>query len=114
MPHRDDRATVLDVWRAAKFVLEFKGVMSRVEFDNDYKTQCAIIRQLEIIGEAAKRLSDSFKAEHLDIPWKSMAGMRDYLIHGYDDLDIERIWNTVTNDIPVLMQKIKPLLPGQP
>ena len=64
--------------------------------------QDAVIRQLEIIGEATKNLSDDFKNKKLAIPWKDIAGMRDKLIHGYFGVDLESVWLTVSEDIPNL------------
>ena len=72
-------------------------------------TQDAVIRQLEIIGEATKRISKAFKTNHSDIPWTDMAGMRDKLIHDYIDVDLWIVWNTAVADVPELMDKLKSL-----
>ncbi len=76
------------------------------------KSQFAVIRCLEIIGEATKRLPDDFRDNNSDIPWKAMAGMRDRLIHGYDVVDHEIIWTTVTKTIPKLIIRLKKLISG--
>lgn len=89
--------------------LSFTTNMSLVDFREDEKTQYAVIRCLEIIGEAAKRLPEEFRQSHSDIPWKSMAGMRDRLIHGYDVVDSEIIWITVRDTIPDILRKIAQL-----
>ncbi|MBN2658538.1 MAG: DUF86 domain-containing protein [Spirochaetales bacterium] len=60
---------------------------------------------MEVIGEAVKRLPDSFRNKYPDIPWKAMAGMRDRLIHGYDVVDNEIVWNTLSQTIPLLLDK---------
>lgn len=108
---RDDDATVLDLVRAARLVLEFKGAMDKPTFFNDLKTQSAILHQLLIIGEAAKRLSESFRTRHAGIPWKLMAGMRDKLIHAYDDVDLEEVWKTITIDLPQLLPSLEAIVP---
>ncbi len=89
---------------------EFIKDYSFSDFDNDEKTQYAVIRCFEVIGEAVKRLPGDYIEMHPHIPWKAMAGMRDRLIHGYDVVDNEIMWNTVTNTIPALINKINKLI----
>jgi uncharacterized protein with HEPN domain len=67
-------------------------------------------RQLEIIGEAVKNLSDEFRTEYTDIPWQDIAGMRDKLIHHYFGVDIEQVWHTINNELPALKSEIKLIL----
>lgn len=71
-------------------------------FKADDKTQDAVIRQLEIIGEAARLLPDEFKKMNSQIPWRNISGMRNHLIHRYFKVDIDEIWQTVQNDLPNL------------
>jgi uncharacterized protein with HEPN domain len=71
-------------------------------FMTDRKTQDAVIRQLEIIGEAVKALPAEFKSTHTTIPWKDIAGMRDMLIHHYFGVDIKTVWGVVENHLPAL------------
>ena len=68
--------------------------------------QDAVIRQLEIIGEATKHISKTFRETHTMVPWKDMAGMRDKLIHDYIGVDIEAVWVTATEDIPALKTEV--------
>jgi len=70
----------------------------------------AFSRSLEIIGEAAKRVPEEFKKEHLDADWKAMAGMRDRLIHGYFDVDYEIVWDVIDNELPILKEQLKNLI----
>ncbi|MEW5720736.1 MAG: HepT-like ribonuclease domain-containing protein [Chloroflexota bacterium] len=63
------------------------------------------------IGEAVERLSQEFRAQHPDVPWQLIAGMRDHVIHGYDVVDWDEVWKTATKDAPDLLAKIEPLLP---
>jgi uncharacterized protein with HEPN domain len=66
-----------------------------------------------VMGEAVKRLSKEFRAGHPQIPWPLIAGMRDKLIHGYDIVDLEQVWQTADSDVPALLAEIGPLLPKQ-
>ena len=75
-------------------------------FKKDTLIQDGVIRQIEIIGEATKRLSDEIRKDGKDVPWDDIAGMRDKLIRDYFGADIEKVWLTVENDIPVLKKQI--------
>ena len=77
------------------------------QFSNDSKTQDAIIRNIEIIGEATKHLSDIIKLRYDHIPWKEIAGTRDRLIHGYFGVNIDIVWEIATTDIPKLKAQIE-------
>ena len=77
------------------------------EFQHNREKQFAIIHALEIIGEAAKQVPLSVKKEYPDIPWRDIAGMRDRLIHGYFSVNLERLWNTVRDDLPDLEKRLK-------
>jgi len=89
--------------------------MNRTEYDDfvqDYKTQDAVIRNIEIMGEAVKALSDDVKKNNTDIPWKSIAGTRDKLIHDYFGTNIDIVWDIAKREIPKLLPKIKSILQG--
>ena len=109
---RDD-ATLLDILRAARLALEFRGRLEKAAFLTDLKTQAAVLHELLVLGEAAKRLSAAFREEHPDVPWKAIAGMRDRLLHGYDDVDLDLVWKTVDEDLPGLVKRLEALAPGQ-
>ena len=79
-------------------------------FIADSHWQDAIIRNLEIIGEATKRLSDTVKSKNTEIPWKSIAGLRDILIHNYMGVDLETVWSVVEKDLPLFKEQIKNFL----
>jgi uncharacterized protein with HEPN domain len=79
-------------------------------FSKDPKTQDAVIRNFEIIGEAVKHLSEDTRQNVSQIPWRQFAGFRDVLIHQYDAIDISEVWLTVINDIPVLKEAVRLLL----
>ena len=109
---RDD-ATLLDMLKAARLVVEFKGKLTKKAFLRDVKTQSAILHQLLLIGEAVKRLSEDFRAEHAQISWIRIAGMRDKLIHQYDAVDLDEVWKTVTKDIAPLIFFLERLIPAK-
>jgi uncharacterized protein with HEPN domain len=80
------------------------------DFLTDPRTQDAVLRKLEIIGEAVKHLSAELRAENNDIPWRQIAGMRDMLIHDYFGVDLELVWNVVERDLPALKLRVDELL----
>jgi len=76
------------------------------EFVDNELIQDAVIRNFEIIGEATKHLSDSFRNKHSEVPWKKISGMRDILIHDYLGIDIYSVWETIEKDIPELKKQL--------
>jgi uncharacterized protein with HEPN domain len=108
---RDD-ATLLDIYRAAQLSVEFRDSLDQESFNADIKTQSAVLHQLLVLGEAVKRLSNQYREDNPQIPWRLIAGMRDNLIHGYDVVDLEEVWNTINRDIPNLIQLLEPLVPS--
>jgi len=108
-----DESYLIDIWEAAKLVQSFIKSVDKRNFDGDLLRQSAVVRQLEVIGEATKRLSEEFRRTHMEIPWRKMAGMRDLLIHAYDHVDMDAVWNAATVAIPALVEKIRPLVPNK-
>lgn len=98
-----DEAALLDMLRAGRLAQEFRGDLSKEDFFEDLKTQSSVLHQLQIIGEAVKRLSEEFREAHPEIPWRRVAGMRDHLVHAYDAVDVDEIWNTLQSDLPRLI-----------
>lgn len=92
-----------------KIERHIKG-MSEDEFEDDIKTQDAIIRRIEIIGEAVKNLPSEFKKKHSEIEWREIAGMRDKLIHEYFGVNLNMVWEVIRKDIPKLKRQISELL----
>ena len=99
-----DEATLLDIIKAAQLVRVFVQEMTKDDFVQDVKTQSAVQHQLMVMGEAVKRLSPEFRNQHPAIPWSLIAGMRNHLIHGYDTVDLDEVWNTAARDIPALVR----------
>src|SRR3954470_18682963 len=89
-----DRATLTDIVRACRLACQFVDGLDRDAFIDDLKTQAAVLHELTIVGEAVKRLSDTIRTEQPSIPWRLIAGMRDWLIHQYDTVDLEEVWRT--------------------
>ncbi|HHT9153819.1 MAG TPA: HepT-like ribonuclease domain-containing protein [Candidatus Hypogeohydataceae bacterium YC40] len=108
-----DKAILLDILKAGRLAIEFLDTMNKNAFMNDPKTQSSILHQLLILGEAVKRLSEDFREQHPEIPWKTMAGMRDKLIHAYNSVDFEEVWKTLTIDLPKIISLIEPLVPPE-
>ncbi|OGQ35716.1 MAG: hypothetical protein A3F16_08560 [Deltaproteobacteria bacterium RIFCSPHIGHO2_12_FULL_43_9] len=110
MQKRHDVACLKDIFIAAKEATSFIKGIGENNFRNDSLRKSAVIRQLEVIGEAAKRVSEEFKSKNPGIPWQEMIGMRDKLIHGYDDIDLTIVWRVTYIELPKLIKQIKPLL----
>lgn len=79
-------------------------------FEQSVEKQDAVIRRIEVIGEATKRLEAGFKDNFPEIPWRKMTGMRDVLIHDYDEIDIDLIWRVIQDDLPTLKKSIQLVL----
>ena len=109
-----DRAALLDMARAARLIIEFSRGLDEIAFSSDLKTQSAVLHQPLVLGEAVKRLSPDFRANHPSIPWPRIAGMRDRLIHGYDQVNMTRVWSTVVQDIPDVLASVEALLATTP
>lgn len=106
---KDDRVYLEHIRDALARVVEYCSD-GRDGFFRDRRTQDAVVRNLEIVGEAAKRISVATRDSSPDIPWKVIAGMRDKLIHEYFGVNLEIVWLVVEKDLPVLWRQIDGLL----
>jgi len=106
MSTRNPKLYLIDILKAMEAIEEFVKGIDFETLKNDDMRSSAIIRKLEIIGEAAKNIPENIKQEYPSIPWREMAGMRDRLIHFYFGIKYELVWNTIKDVIP----KIKPLM----
>ncbi len=95
---------------AAEEIIHFTSNSNREELDNDRKLSLAVVHLLEIIGEAANKLSPEFREKYNRVPWSAIVGMRNRLIHGYFDIDLDIVWKTVDSDIAPLLKEIKSIL----
>lgn len=109
---RDD-AHLLDMLIAARRAVEFSRDLTWGQFRHSHLHQHAIAKALENIGEAAGRISDGTKTAHPDIPWAQIVAMRHRIAHDYFRLDLLKVWEIVTNDIPALIAAIEPLVPPE-
>ena len=98
---------ILDAMGKAEILLQ---EVSFEQFEADFRINFAVVRTLEIIGEAAKRIPEEIREKYPEIPWKSMSGMRDRIIHAYDSVDMEIVWEVVISDIPRIKPKIQHVL----
>jgi uncharacterized protein with HEPN domain len=105
-----DKEYLLDILEAAKLALAYVDKKSREEFFNDTQCQDAVIRRLEIIGEASRRISEETRDAFPDLPWSDMVGMRNVIIHEYDDVDLVIVWETANNDLPPLIDALERIL----
>ena len=110
---RHDDAYLLDMLLSARDAAEFAAGLTFPQFEQSQLHQNAILKAIEIIGEAAARISEETKQAHPGIPWPEIIGMRNRLVHAYFEVDLKRVWETAQQDIPRLIDIIEPLVPPE-
>jgi uncharacterized protein with HEPN domain len=105
-----DRESLIDIVNAGKRILRYANGISKLELSKNDEKLSAILYQLMIIGEATKRISQEFRQQNIEIPWREMAGMRDIIVHEYDQIDLDVLWDVIDHKITELLQLIEPLI----
>lgn len=109
---RDD-AYLLDMLIAAREIREFTLGITWEQFQTNRMMQHAVVRLIQIIGEASRKISPQFQDTHQEIPWREIAGMRNRLVHEYFRIMPEKVWESVQRDLPALIAALEPLVPAE-
>ena len=108
-----DRGHLFDILASARTIRSYVAGVSRQEFLGNMQLQDSVIRRLEILGEAEGRVSSAFREANPEIRWAEIRGMRNRMIHRYDDVDMDIVWDTVVRDVPNLVQILESLVPPE-
>ncbi|MGB3492834.1 MAG: DUF86 domain-containing protein [Elainellaceae cyanobacterium] len=109
-----DLQSLLDMLESARLATCYIAETSKADFLLDIQLQDAVIRRLAIIGEAVRRVSEPTRQALPTIPWSEIGGMRNRLIHEYDDLDLDTVWETVKTSLPLLIEELEKVVPPKP
>ena len=107
---KDDAVYINHIYDTARKISELLSGKNKGDFDSDEVLRIAVTHLLQIIGEAANRVSSEFEKSHPDIPLPAIAGMRHKIVHDYWDIDEDVVWETATNDIPELIKKLDKII----
>lgn len=110
MSQRDDQVYIGHMIDTANKAIGFVAGRSREDFDHDEQLRLAVTHLLQVIGEAARRVSLDFRAAHPEIPWKAIVGMRSKVVHDYLNVDEDVVWDTIKNDLAPLVVELEKLL----
>ena len=109
---RDD-AYLFDILESAQTALEYMKGKTWEDFSKDSLLQDAVVRRLEIIGEASGRVSTNTQEKYPQLPWQAMKGTRNRVIHEYDSIELDIIWDIVKQDLPLLVKELKKVVPKE-
>ena len=112
-PEERDAAYLWDMRDAARTARDLVAGMNLQAFLEDRRTQLAVERALELVGEAARRVSAGLREAHPELPWRSIVGLRNVLVHDYGEIEPARVYAVVVRDIPPLLAALEPLLPSE-
>lgn len=111
MVKRELRLFLQDIVESIEQIEEYyEEIETEEKFMHDQKTQDAIVRRLEIIGEATKNIPTDFRSKFPEVPWKKVAGLRDVLTHEYFGVNIERVWTIIKKDLPGLKEQVEKII----
>ncbi len=110
---QQDPSCLLDIAKVCQTILRLTANMTKAEFQQDERTHLDILYEVTVLGEVVKRLSPEFRSQHSTIEWRKIDGMRDRLVHDYDEVKLDLVWEVVKTNIPELLDYITPLLPSQ-
>jgi uncharacterized protein with HEPN domain len=113
-PEGRDPAHLWDMLEAARRVARFTSGLSREQYLASEMAQAAVERGLEILGEAARRVSDGFRQAHPEVPWQGLIGQRNVIIHRYEEVNHDLIWQSITGELGALIANLEPLIPPLP
>ncbi|OGG15710.1 hypothetical protein A3D77_01635 [Candidatus Gottesmanbacteria bacterium RIFCSPHIGHO2_02_FULL_39_11] len=99
-----------DIFQSIRLIEEYTEGLTKKKFLDSIDKQDAVLRRFEIIGEAARHIPLEFRNNHPKIPWKKAVGMRDVMIHGYYEINLDRVWNTIKKDLPKFKEQIEELI----
>ena len=108
-----DLQFLLDMLQSAELIMSYTAQWSKDEFVENVQLQDSVIRRLLVIAEAARRVSESTRRTLLNISWQEINGMRNRLVHEYDDINLNILWDTVQTEIPTLIEELKLQIPPQ-
>lgn len=107
---KDPRPYLEHILQSIQLIQQYISGHTKEEFFKSYELQDAIIRRVEIIGEAVKNLDDDLKKRNAEVPWREIVNMRNFLIHEYFDVNLQETWDTLQRDIPSLKEKVSKIL----
>jgi uncharacterized protein with HEPN domain len=110
LPHRRDSVFVIQMIEAAEAALEFCEGQTAESFAGDRLVGFAVVRAVQLIGQAARGVSEELQSAHPEIPWREMIGMRNVVVHDYADVDMVLVWKTVHDDLPTLVARLRAIL----
>ena len=110
MSKRDDRVSLVDMFIHAKEAVALSGETSLNDLIEDRVMQLALQKLVEIVGEAANRVSEETQQRHQEIPWPQIIGLRNRLVHGYDDINLDILWKIIQHDLPPLIEQLQAIV----
>lgn len=110
---QDDNALLLDMLLYCEQAEQFASTLTLEEFQASRLHQLAVVKAVETVGEAASKISDETQQAHPEIPWPSIIGMRNRLVHGYGSIRLDVVWRTVKEDIPALATQLRRIVPKE-